>query len=214
MAVKKTRIVIADDHHILLDGLTALLRAQEDITVAGTYSDGQLLLDGLPHTRPDIALVDISMPSLGGGELTLRIRQQHPEIAVIALSMHDDTTHILEMMEAGVSAYVLKSANDRQLLEAIRAVREGKMYFSPEVSEKMATLAMQQKQEHRELPRLTARETEILRLIAQECSNAEIAAQLFISERTVETHRKNMIRKTNNRTIVGLLKYAMDNNLI
>jgi DNA-binding NarL/FixJ family response regulator len=213
MPARKTRIVIADDHHILLDSLVALLRAQEDIEVAGTYNDGHNLLQELEHTHPDIALVDISMPLLDGEELTLRIRKQQPETAVIALSMHDDTTHIMDMVAAGVSGYVLKSANDRQLLEAIRTVALGKHYFSPEVTEKIAATVLT-RQRQQEIPKLTEREAEILRLIAQECSNAEIARRLFISERTVETHRKNMIRKTNNKSIVGVLKYAMDNNLI
>jgi DNA-binding NarL/FixJ family response regulator len=124
--------------------------------------------------------------------------------------------HIMEMVEAGASGYLLKNITDKELLEAIRTVAAGKLYFSSEVSEKITTLAVQQQRrsEENNEPRLTEREVEILRLIASEYSNAQIAGQLYISERTVETHRKNMLRKTKNKTIVGLLKYAMEKNIL
>lgn len=214
--MSKIRLVIADDHHILLDGLKAMLQKQKDIEVCGLYENGQLLFDDLKNTNPDIALVDINMPGMNGIQLTSRIKEFFPHIYVITLSMHDDATHIMEMIEAGVSGYLLKNVNDKELIDAIRMVKDGKMYFSPEVSEKITSLVVQQqrKLEQPEAPRLTERELEILKLISQELSNAEIANTLFISERTVETHRKNMLRKTNNKTIVGLLKYALEKHII
>ncbi len=216
MQDKKTRIVLVDDHHILLDGLTALLKSQRSLEVVGVYNTGQTLLDGLAETTPDVVIADINMPGMNGHELTLKIKEKHPSIHIIALSMHDDGGHIMEMIEAGVSGYVLKNANDKELVEAIRTVMNGRMYFSPEVSDKI-TLLVKEQQRRKEEPEeahLTDRETEILKLIAQEYSNAAIATTLFISERTVETHRKNMMRKTNNKTVVGLLKYAMEKKLI
>jgi DNA-binding NarL/FixJ family response regulator len=212
----KIRIVVADDHHILLDGLRALLQKQKDVEVAGLYDNGLDLYNALATTQPQVALVDISMPGLSGHELTLKIKETHPSINVIALSMYDDAGHIMDMIEAGVSGYLLKNVNDRELLEAIRTVANGKMYFSSEVSEKITALVVrrQQKQEQPEEARLTEREIEVLKLVADELSNAQIAERLFISERTVETHRKNMLRKTNNKSIVGLLKYAMEKHLI
>jgi DNA-binding NarL/FixJ family response regulator len=214
--MSKIRIVIADDHHILLDGLNAMLEKQADIEVCGLYDNGQTLFDDLKQTQPNIALVDINMPGMNGQELTTRIKEFYPHIHVITLSMYDDAIHIMEMIEAGVSGYLLKNVNDKELMDAIRAVNVGKMYFSSEVSEKITALVIQQqrKLEQPEEPRLTERELEILKLISQELSNAEIASTLFISERTVETHRKNMLRKTNNKTIVGLLKYALEKQLI
>lgn len=130
--------------------------------------------------------------------------------------MHDDAGHIMEMIEAGVSGYLLKNVNDKELLDAIRLVTEGKMYFSAEVSEKITSMVVRQqkKLEQPEEPKLTERELEILKLIAQEFSNAQIADALFISERTVETHRKNMLRKTGTKTVVGLIRYAIDRQLI
>lgn len=214
--MNKTRIVVADDHHILLDGLKALLQKQKNLEIVGLYNDGQKLFDDLKNSSPEIALVDINMPGLNGMELTQKIKEFYPHISVIALSMFDDSGHIMEMIEAGVSGYLLKNVNDKELIEAIKTVSDGRMYLSPEVSEKITSMALtqQRKLAQPEEPKLTERELEILKLIVAENSNAEIAATLFISERTVETHRKNMLRKTNNKTIVGLLKYAIEKQLI
>lgn len=210
------KIVIADDHHILLDGLKAMLEKQQYIEVLAVYDNGQALLDELLKIQPDLALVDINMPGMKGPELTQKIKELNPAVHVITLSMYDDAGHIMEMIEAGVSGYLLKNVNDKELVDAITQVNAGKMYFSSEVSQKLTGLVMQQqrKLEQPAKPKLTERELEILKLIANEHSNAEIAEMLFISERTVETHRKNMLRKTGNKTIVGLLKYAIENQLI
>jgi DNA-binding NarL/FixJ family response regulator len=214
--MEKIKLVVADDHHILLDGLKALLQKQKDIEIAGLYDNGNSLFDELAKTLPDVALVDINMPGMSGDVLTRKIKEFFPSVYVIILSMFDDPTHIMEMIEAGVSGYLLKNVNDKELLDAIRTVAEGKMYFSSEVSEKITTMVInqQRKLSQPEEPKLTDRELEILKLIAKEYSNAQIAETLFISERTVETHRKNMLRKTNNKTIVGLMKYAMERQLI
>lgn len=214
--MEKIKVVVADDHHILLDGLKALLQKQKDIEIAGLYTDGNELFDALPNSKPNIAIVDINMPTIKGDALTRKIKEFYPQVHVIALSMHDDAQHIMEMIEAGVSGYLLKNVNDKELIEAIRLVSDGKMYFSAEVSETITTMVVRQqkKLEEPDEPRLTEREIEILKLIAQEYSNARIAETLFISERTVETHRKNMLRKTNNKTVVGLLKYAIEKQLL
>ncbi len=214
--MSEIKIVIADDHHILLDGLKVMLQKQKDIEVVATYDNGQDLFDNLPKTTPHIALVDINMPGLNGKEVTQKIKEFYPNIHVITLSMYDDAGHIMEMIEAGVSGYLLKNVNDKELIEAIKTVNQGKLYFSSEVSERITTMAIQQqkKLEEPEEPKLTARELEVLKLIADEYSNAQIAEALFISERTVETHRKNMLRKTGNKTIVGLIKYAINKQLI
>ena len=212
----KIKIVVADDHHILLDGLKALLQKQKDVDIAALYDNGLDLYNELETTNPQVALVDINMPGMNGHELTLKIKEKYPAINVIALSMYDDAGHIMDMIEAGVSGYLLKNVNDKELLDAIRTVAGGKMYFSSEVSEKITALVVrrQQKQDQPEEAKLTEREIEVLKLVSDELSNAQIGERLFISERTVETHRKNMLRKTNNKSIVGLLKYAMEKHLI
>jgi DNA-binding NarL/FixJ family response regulator len=212
----KIKIVVADDHHILLDGLKVLLQKQKDLEVVGLYDNGTSLFDELGATKPHVAIVDINMPGMAGDVLTQKIKEFYPSIAVITLSMHDDAGHIMEMIEAGVSGYLLKNVNDKELIDAVRLVAQGKMYFSSEVSEKITSMVVSQQKrlDQPEEPKLTERELEILKLVSQEYSNAQIADTLFISERTVETHRKNMLRKTGNKTVVGLIKYAMERHLI
>lgn len=214
--MKKIGLVLVDDHHILLDGLSALLKKQRDMDVMGTYTRGSELMSAMENTLPDIALVDINMPELNGAELTIKIKEQYPAVGVICLSMHDDTDHILEMVDAGVSGYLLKNTNDKELLEAIRTVYEGKVYFPDEIADKIRNAAARKEKINAEVQeiKLTDRELEILKLIAQEYSNARIAAALFISERTVETHRKNMLRKTRNSTMLGLMKFAMEHGML
>ncbi len=210
------RIVIADDHHILLDGLVALFEKQKDIFLAGAYDNGQTLFDELAEKKPDIALIDINMPDLNGHELTLKMAKSYPSIKVIALSMFDDVHHINQLVNAGVSAYLFKNVSNAELLEAIHAVARGKMFFSAEIESKIADFedANRKKKDEPGIPTLSRRELEIIKLIASEHTNAQIADALFISERTVETHRKNMLRKTNHKNMVGLLKYVMDNHMI
>jgi DNA-binding NarL/FixJ family response regulator len=210
------RVIAADDHHILLDGLKALLQKQKDIEIVGLFSNGRQVYDALPGLAVDVLLADINMPEMNGLELTRLVKAHYPSISVIVLSMYDDAGHIMELMEAGASGYLLKNITDKELLEAIRTVMQGRLYFSSEVSETITQLAVtqQRRTDQPEMPKLTERELEVLKLIAEEYSNARIADTLFISERTVETHRKNMLRKTNNKTIVGLLKFALEKQII
>ena len=213
----KIKLILADDHHILLDGLRSLLKKQRDMEVMGCYNNGQLLLDALPRLGPvDMALIDLSMPLMHGSELMDKIKLTDPNIKVIVLSMHDDAGHVMEMVDRGVSGYLLKNAGDQELLDAIRKVAAGRLYFSQAVSDTIEAAVKLRKQDAAApaQPRLSSRELEILRLIVNECSNSEIAETLFISERTVETHRKNMLRKMNHKSMVGLLRHALEQKLI
>ena len=214
--MNKIGIVLVDDHHILLDGLSVLLKRQKDMEVKGAFTNGHELLQVLEALKPDVILVDINMPEMTGVELTLKIKKMCPNVAVICLSMHDSIDYILEMVDAGVSGYLLKNTNDKELLEALRTVYEGKMYFPPEISGKITAEAIRKRStdEKAKEVNLTDRELEILKLIFKEFSNARIAELLYISERTVETHRKNMLRKTNSNNVLGLMKYAMEHHLI
>jgi DNA-binding NarL/FixJ family response regulator len=210
------KIVLADDHQILLDGLRALFDKEEGIVVAGIYNNGLDMFNSLKNTRPDIALIDINMPGLNGLELTLKIKKECPGIRVMTLSMFDDINHIMQLVKAGVSAYLFKNISNDELLKAIREVDKGNLYFSPGISARVSEYVKAERSRQYQVPApaLTSRELEILKLIATEYSNAQIGDKLFISERTVETHRKNMLRKTNHKNMVGLLKYVLDNGLI
>lgn len=212
--MKKHRVILVDDHQMLIDGLTAILSANDTIEIVKTYTNGIQFLDEVENLQPDIVLTDISMPEIDGYELTKRIKQHNPQIQVIALSMSGSIKDINRMLDVGISGYVLKNVGNQELIEAIHKVAQGRMHFSDDVTEEMVKNKHTKPDKHHELAKLTERELEILRLIVQELNNAEIADKLFISERTVETHRKNMIRKFNTKTIVGLIKYAMDEKLI
>ncbi len=212
--MKKHRVILVDDHQMLIDGLTAILSANDTIEIVKTYTNGIQFLDEVENLQPDIVLTDISMPEIDGYELTKRIKQHNPQIQVIALSMSGSIKDINRMLDVGISGYVLKNVGNQELIEAIHKVAQGRMHFSDDVTEEMVKNKHAKPDKHHELAKLTERELEILRLIVQELNNAEIADKLFISERTVETHRKNMIRKFNTKTIVGLIKYAMDEKLI
>src|SRR6185437_433548 len=184
----KIKIVLADDHQILLDGLKALFEKQDLIEIAGIYNNGADLFDALNDTLPDIAIIDINMPGLNGLELTLKIKKEFPAVKVITLSMFDDIVHIMQLIKAGVSAYLFKNVSNSKLLEAIIEVEKGNTYLPAEVSAKIAAFNRAEKNKQYEMPppALTGRELEILKLIALEYSNAKIADALFISERTVE----------------------------
>lgn len=208
------RIVLVDDHQMLIDGLSAILSHYPEIEILKSYTNGNLLVEEINTVQPDIVLTDISMPMIDGYEMTKQIKKLRPATQVIAVSMSGNIADINKMLDVGISGYVLKNAGNQELIEAIRKVAQGKMYFSDDVTEEMVKNKHAKPEKKEDQPSLTDRELEILQLIVLELSNAEIADKLYISERTVETHRKNMIRKFNTKTIVGLIKYALDNKLI
>jgi two-component system nitrate/nitrite response regulator NarL len=210
------KLIIADDHQIMIDGLMSILSNYPDITIVGMAKNGIQVLSLLESNKTDIVLTDISMPEMDGLTLTKQIKTLYPETKVIALSMHGDTTHINEMIEAGVSGYIYKNASNKELIEALNKVYEGRQYFSDEIAGtilRSITDHTRKKQEEEKV-NLTDREKEIIQLIAKEYSNAHIGTELFISERTVETHRKNIYRKTTTTSVVGLIKWAYENKAI
>jgi DNA-binding NarL/FixJ family response regulator len=159
----------------------------------------------------DVAMIDINMPPPAGADLARILRDRHRQTGVIVLSMYDDPAHITGAVEAGALGYLLKNVHDDELLEAVRSVASGKMYLCKEA---MQSLEARQVEDGDTQARLTGREIEILKLIVKDRSNNQIADQLFISERTVETHRKNMLRKTGSKSMVGLMRWAMERGLI
>lgn len=212
--MKKHKIVLVDDHQMLIDGLVAILSKYAEIEILKTYTNGNLLLEEIKELKPEIVLTDISMPEIDGYQLTKKIKQIDATINVIALSMSGNIADINKMLDVGISGYVLKNVGNEELIEAIHKVAQGKMHFSDDITEEMVKNKNNKPEKDIHQTKFTDRELEILKLIVQELNNAEIADKLFISERTVETHRKNMIRKFNTKTIVGLIKYALDNKLI
>ncbi|MCK9205277.1 MAG: response regulator transcription factor [Bacteroidales bacterium] len=212
------RLIIVDDHQLARDGIKALLSDVEfkaEVQVAGSGNEALELFKNNPF---DVALVDINMPGMTGIELTREIRLHYSDTRVIALSMYDDQMYISKMIEAGAAGYILKNINLEDLLEAIQTVVKGGFYLSDDIRKVInervlpandPMINVKSKTIH-----LSFREQEILNLIAKEYTNLEIARQLFISERTVEAHRKNLFIKTRQKTLVGLIKYAIEHKLL
>lgn len=205
------KIYIVDDHQMLIDGLKALLSDEKHISLVGENTSAKVALKEVGEYRPDIVLTDINMPGMDGIELTREIKKQQPEVKVIALSMYGERETISDMLKAGVSAYILKNTGKQELLKAIEKVAAGGTFFSDEVSAEM--MRTYPEQAAKEIS-LSQREIEVIELIAREYTNAKIAEALFISERTVETHRKNIFRKTDTKSVIGLLKYCVDKRII
>jgi two-component system, NarL family, nitrate/nitrite response regulator NarL len=201
------KIYLVDDHKIFVKGVAALLETEPGLSVTGYTFDGRSAFDSLKENKPDVLITDIQMPGLSGIELTRLVKDEFPEIKVIGLSMFDKPEIINDLIAAGADGYLLKDLEKDELVKAINQIMNGNMYYSSSV----ANLLLQTKN-NKDL--LTKREKEIIALIAEEKTNVQIADKLFISEHTVESHRKNIFRKTKAKSIVGLVKYAYDNNLI
>jgi two-component system, NarL family, nitrate/nitrite response regulator NarL len=203
-------LYIVDDHQMLIDGIKAIIRGEKGIRVCGECTLPLLAIEEILMLKPDIVLTDINMPEISGAELVRKLRYKLPNTKFIALSMFGERGHIREMLQAGVQGYILKNTGKEELMRAITNVHEGGTYFSDEVN---AALEASTAAEPAAVS-LTSREIDIIECISKEMTNAEIAKTLFISERTVETHRKNIFRKTGSRSVLGLVKFAIDHGFI
>lgn len=216
----QTRLLLVDDHAVVRGGLKMLLAADPEIEIVGeaeTGAEGVRLADEL---RPDVILMDISMPDMNGIEATRRIKAERPEIAVLALTMHEDDQYFYEMLAAGASGYVPKRAAPNDLISAIHAVRGGGMFLFPTLARTLVQDFLQRREHGPSAPTreglddLTEREREVLTLIAEGRSNQEIADVLVISIKTVNRHRENIMAKLNLHTRVELVRYAIEKGLI
>ena len=203
-----TKVFIVDDHYMVIEGIRSLLQNESGIEWVGHASNAGSCLAFLRQQLPDVILMDINLPDKNGIELCKEVRQLYPSVFIIGLSTFNQQSFIQKMMENGASGYVLKNATQEELMEAIKAVANGKTYFSDE-----AALSLR-KNNAGETPVLTRREKEVLELIADGMTNNEIAAKLFISVTTVDTHRKNLLAKFDARNIASLIKSAMQMQLI
>jgi DNA-binding NarL/FixJ family response regulator len=206
----KMKVFLTDDHEMMLDGLSSLLRQDSTFDIVGTACSCEETLDQIGRLSPDLLITDYNLPDHDGLYLVRIIKRKYPEIKIIVLSMHDEGHLVKEILKEGVDGYILKKDSHNDLMHAIRAVKSGKMYVSSDINQ----LLLRGLDGVEEQQLLTQREREVLTLIAEELTNRQIAEKLFISERTVETHRKNILRKTGTNNTVGLIKYAYANNLI
>jgi len=215
-----TRIILADDHTILRDGIRALLSAEADLEVVGEASNGAEVLAILENTPADVVLMDVQMPVLDGFATMPELRRRFPEVRVLVLTMLDHENYVARMLEAGALGYVLKNAAISEITHAIRTVAANNPFLCTEIGLNMLYKAVAQSAS---LPPedssasgadLTARELEVLKLIAEGLTNGEIADKLFTSKRTIETHRQNIIAKTQAKNTAALIKLAVGRGLI
>lgn len=209
------RILIADDHGILRAGLRALLNAEPDMEVVGEAADSYETLQQAAALRPDITLLDISMPGLGGIEVTRQLKKALPDVRVLILTVHEDESLLREAIRAGAAGYIIKRAVESELIDAIRAVWHGGVYIHPTMTRALLkeVVPASPTEERPSMP-LTPRETEVLRLIAEGYTNRQVAEALAISVRTVESHRANIMGKLGLRTRVELVRYAREHGLL
>lgn len=213
MKPEKIVLALVDDHQIVIDGLMSLLKGHDKFRFAFATTSPSDVLELLQQHPVDILLTDIMMPGLPGNELAKKVKKEFPATRILALSMNGEGSLVNEMInDADISGYVLKNIGKTELIKALEKIAGGGIYFSEEVLNELQRASQVRKEN--EQAHLTDREKEIIRLIEKEYNNKQIAEALFISERTVETHRKNIFRKTNTNSVIGLIKYAYEHKLI
>ncbi len=207
----KIKILLVEDHAVMRQGLKALLAEEADIEVVGEASHGREAVQQVSAVRPDLILMDVSMPQLNGIEATRQIRGLQPEVKIVVLSMYANEEYVFQMLQAGASGYVLKQADSAEVLAAIRAAMAGDSFLSSGISRARIDEYIHRAQARGEddVDLLTPREREVLQLLAEGQSNQEIAQQLHISVKTVETHRSNMMHKLGASNKTDLIKYAL-----
>jgi DNA-binding NarL/FixJ family response regulator len=211
-----TTIVLADDHQIVRQGLRALLKSVPDLELLGEASDGLETVRLSERRQPDVLVVDLMMPGLNGMDVARQVAKRSPRTRVVVLSMHSNEAYVVEALRAGAKAYVLKEAGAEELVAAIRAAAQGRRYFSPPISEQAIKEYLSRMEETPPDPyeTLTARERQVFQLTAEGCSGGAISERLFISPRTVESHRMNLMRKLGVRNQKELIRYAVERGVL
>jgi DNA-binding NarL/FixJ family response regulator len=213
----KVRVLVADDHTILRAGLKMMLNAQPDIEVVGEASDGHQAISEAQRLRPDVIIMDITMPECNGVEATKQVKRLLPGTRVLVLTMHENEEYLFQMLRAGAAGYILKEAADTELISAIRVVSSGRFYLSSSAQSMMVSDYLQRVntgEEHDSYYALTEREREILKLVAEGHTNSQIGERLFISPKTVDTHRTHIMDKLNLHSRAELVKFAMRRGLL
>jgi len=213
----KSKIVLAEDHTILREGLKSLLSSSQDFEVIGEAADGREAIRSVEKLKPDLILIDLSMPRMNGMEAIREIRRVSKEVKILVLTVHKSEEYVLATFKAGADGYVLKDATHQELLMAIKSVLKGRNYISPEISEKVLEGYLEGRKRLKSQTSwetLTPREREILKLIAEGYKNKEIAEELCISVKTVEKHRSNLMEKLNLHNAQALTAFAIEKGLV
>lgn len=213
--MEKIKVLLADDHQIMLDGLKAILSKDKSLDVVGTASHGLEVLEFLKKDPVDVLLLDLQMPVMDGLETTMHVKKSYPDVKVIMLTTNDEGSIITSLFKVGATGYLLKNASKEYLIQGIKDAFEGKKVLSSHLTEKMIdSLSEMPKLKEGEIPKITKREIEVVKLIAQELTTQEIADTLFVSTNTVATHKRNLFVKMDVKNSVGMVKKAVDWGLI
>jgi two-component system nitrate/nitrite response regulator NarL len=211
---QKIKILVADDHPVVRKGLQMCLARQERLKIMGEAADGDEAVLKTKELRPDVLLLDISMPKMNGLAVTEMLRKEVPETKILILSVHNNKEYILRVIQAGAHGYVSKEASPEELLEALETVHSGAAFFSPEIAQAALNQLVTSGGKKEPFAELTVREREVLVLIAEGKSNKEIASALDVGVRTIETHRERIMRRLNIHSVAGLTKFAIANGMI
>ncbi|HXF67691.1 MAG TPA: response regulator transcription factor [Burkholderiales bacterium] len=213
--MSRLRVILADDHTLVRAGLRSLLGQLPEVEVVAETGDGREVLALVPRHRPDIVLMDITMPGMNGLEATAHLRKDHPGVKVVILSMHASEEYVLQALRAGAAGYLLKDSATLELALALQAVARGETYLSPPISRQVVENYMRRVGEDvRPLAALTARQREILQLIAEGASTKDIARRLELSVKTVESHRAQLMERLGIHDVAGLVRFAIRHGLV
>lgn len=217
MKAKHIRVIFADDHEVVRTGMRTLFQGTQDCVLVGEASNGEEAIQLVAKHQPDVAILDISMPKLSGIEATKVLKEKYPDVRVLILTMYEDEEYVNEMIRAGADGYVLKNADKKEILSAVLSVAAGERFFSPTISKMMIQRfikkAVTGEKEPPKDKKLTRREIEVLRYVAEGFTSREIAEKLFLSLNTVNTHRMNIMKKLDIHDTAGLVKYALQNGI-
>ncbi len=208
------KVAILDDHQLVIGGLISMLQLYPEIKIQGTHASGQALLEALAQNQPDILLLDIQLPEMSGGEVATIVTEHYPGVRMIALTSVDNIHQVKHMIKCGCKGYLLKSADPKTVVEAIHEVMAGNQYIDQSIKEQLVQETLQLQQQGSTKPKLTRRETEVLKFIVDELTSQEIADKLFLSLRTVEHHRFSVMQKLGVKNTTGAIKLALQWGLV
>lgn len=212
------RIMIADDHNMFVEGIESILEGIENIQVVAKCYNGLEVFDKIANTPVDVILLDINLPGMNGLEVTQKLSKEYPDVKVLALSMHNEESFVTEILKHGAQGYILKNTDKKELINAIEMVNNGQSYFSDEVTETIMKSLVNQRTGSKKssmlTPKISRREKDVLELIVREHTTQEIANTLFISLKTVESHRRSLLTKLGVRNTAGLVRVAIEHQLM
>lgn len=213
------KILVADDHMMFVDGIDSILKDENDIEVVGRCYDGPSVIEFLKKDNADLVLLDVNLPEMNGIEVCKQVNKSYSDTKILAISMFNEESFVTEILNNGAEGYILKNTGREELLTAIRTVNNGKTYFSKDVTQTIMKSLMKSRKASNStkggfIPKISRREKEVLKLIVEEYTTQEIAKELFISLKTVESHRSSLLAKMNARNTAGLVRITMENNLL